>query len=125
MSKASEIARILSATIVFGEKVIELVESEHKAILQALMILVGSAPNHSDAESSGKVVLEFLADVKRGDLKDYNFEITDNVKTMLATGDQIVKLADVYSAGIPTTWNVERGGSRAGATREVKTLGSM
>ena len=121
----TKVARILSAVIEFGEKVIELNESDHKAILSALMILLGSAVNHSDAESSGKVILEFLADVKRGDLKDYNFTVTDGVKSMSATGDQIIKLADVFSVGVVTEWHVERGGSRAGSTKTIAKLGSM
>jgi hypothetical protein len=125
MSNASEITRILSAIITFGKKVINLTESDHKAILQALMVLVGSAPNHSDAESSGKVVLEFLADVKESDLDKYTFEITDNVKVMVATGTQIRMLATAYSVGIPTEWKVNRGGSRAGSERKVVKLNEL
>ena len=122
---SEKIERVLSAVITAGGKVINLTEANHKAVLQALMILVGSAINHSDAESSGKVVLEFLSDVKVSDLKDYTFEITDQVKTMVASGDQISTLAKVYSVGVVTTWNVERGGSRAGAERKIVKLAEL
>jgi len=120
-----KIERAMSAVITFGEKIINLTESDHKAILQALMILLGSPINHSDAEVSGKDVLEFLSDVRVTDLKDYTFQVTDQVKTMTASGDQIRGLATAYSVGVITEWHVTRGGSRAGSKKNVVKLSQL
>ena len=123
--KASEIERILSGKITNGDNTISLNESDHKAVLQALLILLGSAVNHSDAESAGSTVLEFVSDVKKAELNNMIFEITDNVKTMQASGKVIGELAGAFFEGVITTQNVERGGSRAGSTKTVVKLGEL
>lgn len=125
MPKASEITRELSGTITVGDNEISLTESEHKAILQALIVLLASPPNHSDAKSAGELVSEFISDVKVSDLENYWFKVSDNVKEMLASGKQIRFLALAYAMEVETTWMVDRGGARSGSKKEVKPLTSL
>ena len=122
--KSSEIERILSGKILIGDKVIELVESAHKSVLVALMNIATSTIGNSDAVASAEIVESFISDVKVTELKDYTFEVTDNVKTATFNGQVLRTLVSVWGL-CDVTWHVVRGGKRAQAKVEVTKLGSL
>ena len=122
--KASDIVRELVGRILVGDKIIDLVESTHKAILVALMNLATSTVGNSDAADSAKLINEFISDVKVSELKDYQFEVSDGVKTAVFQGDVLRILASVWGM-CDVTWHVTRGGKRQAAQAEVTKLGSL
>ena len=122
--KSEDITRELSGKIGIGDKIIELVESTHKAILVALMNLATSTVGNSDAKSSAEIINDFIADVKVSDLASYTFEVTDNVKTASFDGQTLRTLASVWGL-CKVTWHVVRGGKRATVKADTVKLSDL
>jgi hypothetical protein len=125
MPKAEDITRLYEGTIKIGKKVIQLTESAHKAILVSLMNLTCSAITNGDAGQAGEMILEFLSDVKKADLPNYEFQFTDQVKEVTIDGLTLHQLASLFNAeSVSIDWKVSRGGKRS-IKKETVKLGSL
>jgi hypothetical protein len=123
--KASEIERILSCKITKDDgTIIELTEDSHLSVLNGLMNILQSTIGNSDAEKSQEDVSEFISDVKIAKLNKFIFEVTDNVKTVVVSGETLRALVAVWS-NATVQWHVTRGGKRAQTKAEVSKLGSL
>lgn len=124
MPKASDIVRILSATFTFGKRVIALTEDTHKSVLLGLLNVLTSHAGNSSAVASRVAVMEFISDVDPEKFLKYQITLTDEVKNVVCTGQDLVNLLNAWGR-ITTTWNVDRGGKRSVTKESPASLGSM
>ena len=123
--KASEIERILSCEIIKDEgTIINLDEASHLAVLNGLMNVLQSTIGNSDAERSQEDVSDFISDVKVSELNEYQFTLTDQIKTVVVSGQTLRALVNVWTNAV-VTWHVTRGGKRAQTKSPVSKLGSL
>lgn len=123
--KASEIDRIMSCTITKDDgTIVILTEDSHLAVLNGLMNILQSTIGSSDAEKSQEDVSNFISDVKVSKLNQYQFELTDKVKTVTVSGETLRALVSVWSLAV-VDWHVERGGTRKTTKVETAKLGSL
>jgi hypothetical protein len=88
------------------------------------MNVLQSTIGNSDAEKSQEDVSEFISDVKVARLNKFTFELTDNVKTVVVTGETLRALVTVWSNAV-VQWHVTRGGKRATVKESASKLGSL
>lgn len=122
--KASEIVRELFGKISIGDKIIALTVEAHNSILLGLMNLATSTAGNSDAEKSAETILDFIGDIKVGDLGLYTIEVGDGVKTATFNGKILRDLALVWGS-VKVEWHVTRGGKRAQAEVETVKLADL
>lgn len=123
--KASDIERIMTCKITQEDgNIITLTEDSHLAVLNGLMNILQSTIGNSDAERSQEDVSDFISDVKVAKLNKYSFELTDQIKTVVVSGETLRALTQVWNLA-DVTWHVTRGGKRAQAKAEVAKLGSL
>lgn len=123
--KASEIERIMSCEVIKDDGVIvNLTEASHLAVLNGLMNILQSTIGNSDAERSQEDIQNFVSDVKVAKLNKYQFTLTDQIKTVVVSGETLRALMNVWS-NASVTWHVTRGGKRAQPKIETAKLGSL
>ena len=123
--KASDIERVMTCNITKDDgTIVVLSEDSHLAVLNGLMNILQSTIGNSDAERSQEDVSDFISDVKVAKLNQYVFELTDQIKTVVVSGETLRALTQVWSNAV-VTWHVTRGGKRAQTKDPVSKLGSL
>lgn len=123
--KASDIERIMTCEIIKDDGVIvNLTEESHLAVLNGLMNILQSTIGNSDSERSQEDVQNFVSDVKVAKLNQYQFTLTDQIKTVIVSGETLRALLNVWSSA-DVTWHVTRGGKRAQPKVATAKLGSL
>lgn len=123
--KAADITRIMTCEVTKDDgTIVVLTEDTHLAVLNGLMNILQSTIGNSDSEKSQEDVSEFISDVKVSKLNQYQFVLTDQIKTVVVSGETLRALVAVWNEAV-VTWHVTRGGKRAQAKQAAAKLGSL